>query len=117
MIDFEKTPYRDMLNEDMEEYSWQRDENYVKDLIAEGKKLIDRVMEGIYAEYGHPTKDLSDYEIEARNEVFGILLDDSEEGPNQNEAKGISWMTSSAFDMLTKQLLHAMITNDEFYVW
>ena len=117
VVNFESTPYRDMLNDDMDKRSWQRDETYVKDFIAEGKKLVDRVTEGIYAEYGHPTKDLKgDKDIDARNELFRIYIDDSEKGPNVSKAHGVAWMTPTAFSMLVRKLLHAMITNDEFYV-
>ena len=115
-VNFENTPYRDMLHADMDKHSWQSDETYVKNLISEGKKLIDRVTEGIYAEYGHATEELNEEEIEARNELFRIVIDESEDGLDKNQVKGISWMTPSAFSMLVKKLLHAMITNDEFYV-
>ena len=117
VVNFDKTPYRDMLNREMAFNTWQKDEKYTMGFIAEGKKLVDRVIEGIYAEYGHPTKGLSEEEITERDELFGIqfLNSTTDERPNLGD-RGIAYMTDKAFDMLARKLLHSMITNDEFYV-
>ena len=116
VVNFDKTPYRDMDNRDMARNTWQKDEKYTMDFIAEGKKLVDRVLEGIYAEYGHPTKGLSDDEIQERNELFGIEILNATNPQKPNHDRGVAFMTEKALDMLARKLLHAMITNDEFYV-
>ena len=116
VVNFDKTPYRDMQNRDMAFNTWQKDEKYTMDFIAEGKKLVDRVLEGIYAEYGHPTKGLSDEEIKERDALFGVEIVNSTEPLSGNGDRGAAWMHETAFDMLARKLLHSMITNDEFYV-
>ncbi len=76
IADFDKVPYRDLENSKFPRKAWQMDEKYVKDFISEGKKLVHRVREAIYAEYGHPTKDLkTKEEIEARDKLFEVRMD------------------------------------------
>ncbi len=123
--DFSKIEYKDIKNTAWLPNVWQTDEQYVKDFIAEGRKLVDRMLEGIHAEYGYPAKKadgstLSDEELTKREEVFKINLVDNEQGIGTRiGAKvgrgGSGWITHSAFDGLTRKLLHSMITNDEFY--
>ena len=73
IANFEKTPYRDMKNTDFPKKSWQTDEKYVKDFINEGKNLVDRVREGIYAEYGWPKSDDKDKEkVKERDIAFEV---------------------------------------------
>lgn len=110
IANFDKTEYKDMLNSKFPKKSWQMDESYCKSLMDEGRKLIHRVREGIYAEYGHPTEGLNEEEIQARNELFKVHITDS-----QPRGAGVAWITQQGFDMLTRKLLHGMITNDEFY--
>lgn len=104
---FEKVPYRDMKNKDFPATSWQMDQKYVTDLISEGKKLIVRMRKGLYAEYGwDDSKDTQE-----RDDAWNIEI--SEE--KTRGQPGIGWISTRAFNMLAKKLLHAMITNDEFY--
>jgi hypothetical protein len=42
-----------MNNGNFPEKAWQMNEKYVRDFVAEARKLVDRVREGIYAKYGH----------------------------------------------------------------
>ncbi len=108
IANFDSTEYKDMPNSKFPEKSWQMDETYVKSLIGEGRKLIDRIREGIYAEYGHPTEGLTGAEIEERNELFKVhIADTAPKGP------GMAWITKKGFDMLSRKLIHSMITNDE----
>jgi len=104
---FEKVPYRDMKNKDFPATSWQMDQRYVTDLISEGKKLIARMRKGLYAEYGW---DESKDEKE-RDDAWNIEISDV----RTLVQPGIGWMSTRAFNMLAKKLLHSMITNDEFY--
>jgi len=62
-----------MKNSQFPAKAWQMDKKYVKDFVSEGKKLVHRVREAIYAEYGHPTKDLKTPEdIAAREKLFEV---------------------------------------------
>jgi hypothetical protein len=114
IANFDKTPYKDMMNKDFPKNSWQMDQKYVTDFIAEARKLVNRVREGIYAEYGHPTKDLkSEEEIQARNELFKIHI--TEEAVAPRVEHGWAFINRKGLDMYARKLLHSMMTNDEFY--
>merc|ERR550539_1126987 len=52
--DFSQIEYKDIMNSKWQKNVWQSDEKYVKDFIKEGRKLVDRMTEGIYAEFGFP---------------------------------------------------------------
>ena len=112
---FDKNPYKDMDNDKFPANSWQTDETYVKDFIKEANNLVERMIEGIYAEYGHPTKKadgtmLTADEIEKRNELFKIhIVDEKPTGT------GFSYINQAGMDALAQKLLHGMMTNDEFY--
>ena len=69
----DSVPYRDMKNEDFPKKSWQTDETYVKDFIGEARKLVDRVREGIYAEYGWPKSD-DEEKMKERDEAFKVCM-------------------------------------------
>jgi len=115
IANFDKIPYKDLANRKFPKNSWQTDEKYVRDFIKEANSLVDRMTEGIYAEYGHPTKKadgtlLTAEEIEARNALFQVKI-----GPLERGENAVSFINQIGMDALTRKLLHAMITNDEFY--
>ena len=128
--DFSKVPHGDLPNKELPKYSWQADEDYIGKLIPEARALIDRVTEGIYAEYGHPLKQkdgtvLSPEKKAERDLKFQIVILDPGnytsgspvvEGLNTKLDHGIAWLTKPAMDGLVRKLLHALISNDEFYV-
>jgi len=101
------------------ENAWQTDKTYVDDLLHEAKNLLDRVTEGIYAEYGYPTikpdgTSLSPEEIITRNKMFEVnIIPDDDTTPDIN---GAAWMTNRSSTFLSRKLLHAMLTNDDFFV-
>jgi hypothetical protein len=109
VANFTSVEYKDMKNEDFPPGAWQMDETYVRNLIKEGKSLIRRVREGVYAEYGWATEDLSEEQKVEREAKWAIHIAES------NPKSGIGWINQAGFDMLVRKLLHAMITNDEFY--
>lgn len=112
IADLEKVPYRDMKNGDFPEKAWQMDEKYVKDFIAEARKLVDRVREGIYSEYGHPKTD-NEEEMKQRDASFAITVDEAANGSTNRG--GWAAINKRGLDAYARKLLHAMITNDEFY--
>ena len=119
-VDFTQTPYRDVPSADFPQGSWQTDRDYQTHFIEESKALVDRVREGIYAEYGKPTKQadgttMSEDEKKARDELWGVdILKDGEE--TQQAAKGIAQLNEASWNGLIRKLLHAIITHDDFYV-
>ena len=117
IANFDTVQYKDMNNADFPEDSWQMDQLYITNLIYEGKALVARMIEGIYAEYGHPTRRddgsmMTAEEIRHRNDLFKVHI--SEDAPISGN--GISYINQSGMDALVRKLLHGMITNDEFYV-
>ena len=113
IANFDKTPYKDLKNTDFPEKAWQMDKKYVADFIGEARKLVDRVREGIYAEYGHPSKGLNEDEIAARNELFKIHITDDSTQPIVTD--GWAFINKKGLEMYAKKLVHSMMTNDEFY--
>lgn len=113
IANFDKIPYKDMMNSEFPAKSWQMDQKYVTDFIDEARKLVHRVREGIYAEYGFATKDLNEAEIKERNELFAVHVTDDAVAPQEKE--GWAWINKRGLEMYAKKLLHSMITNDEFY--
>ncbi len=115
IANFDSIPYKDMKNAKFPKHSWQTDEKYVRSLISEGRKLVDRIREGIYAEYGYATKDLKKkkQELKRRDELFKIHITETSEGPGEDVELGLAWINQKGFDMLARKLLHGMMTNDE----
>jgi hypothetical protein len=135
VTDFTGIPNKDLSAERFVDGSWQTDHEYVSEFIAEARKLVKRVKEAIYAEYGHPaqTKDgkaLSTEELTKREEIFRLItdefqlcrgkpipLDDADECKKSSvPLPGIGYWRPEAFDELAKKLLHAMMSHDDFYV-
>jgi hypothetical protein len=118
VADVDGVDYKDLPAADFPPYSWQADPDYLRAFWREGRALLDRMTEGIYAEYGYPKRradgtTLTDEELSARAEAFRIhIVDDVNGGPT----KGLAQLTGTAWDGLVRKLLHAMVTNDDFYV-
>ena len=125
--DFSNVEYKDLEKDAWGENVWQKDEQYTKDLIKEGRSLVGRMTEAIYEELGHPATKadgtaLSEEEMKEREDILGprIFNDGSDDGfdfMNLKKVKEVStsMIDKNAFDALARKLLHAMITNDEFY--
>eukprot|EP00574_Skeletonema_japonicum_P004512 CAMPEP_0201718612 /NCGR_PEP_ID=MMETSP0593-20130828/4087_1 /ASSEMBLY_ACC=CAM_ASM_000672 /TAXON_ID=267983 /ORGANISM="Skeletonema japonicum, Strain CCMP2506" /LENGTH=996 /DNA_ID=CAMNT_0048208955 /DNA_START=5 /DNA_END=2995 /DNA_ORIENTATION=+ len=104
----------EISKEDFPKDSWQTDTDYITSFIAEAKKLIHRVREGIYAEYGWASSSLTAEQMNQRNVYLGVHIasEISSTGPD----KGVAWIYQDSFDALVKKLLNAMMTNDHFFV-
>jgi len=119
LANYEKVPYKDMKREEFPDKSWQTDEDYTRTLISEGRKLMSRMREGIYAEYGHPTRDFDLNEdkekIKERDALFEVHVVETIGDAPDHTKLGVAWITEKGFEALVKKLLHGMMTNDEFY--
>jgi len=75
------------------------------------------VQEGIYAEYGFG-KGSGVSEVRRRrqiDEIFGVTVgEEGSEGVSGDD--GVAWMSREGYDLLVRKILHAMITNDDFFV-
>ena len=77
---------------------------------------VDRVWEGMYAEYGRPTlrsvrTELSEREQGKRDALFAVGCNEG-----ADRSTGVWWLHPLAWDVLLWKLLHTMVTNDELYV-
>ncbi|KAI2497564.1 hypothetical protein MHU86_16918 [Fragilaria crotonensis] len=129
-VDFTQCPNKDCNSSNFPATVWQRDEAYTRSLIDEAKKLVQRVCEGIYEEYGHSSFHVdgsrkSDQELEQRDQIFRVLLTNSTGVNDKNVAidtetnqtlLGIAQLSNEAWDGLVRKLLHSMITSDDFFV-
>lgn len=113
--DFSSSQYKDLPVVNFPPGSWQSDKDYLKAFLAEAKALITRMQKGIYAEYGWPIKEgMTQEELEKHESVWKIhVLEDDEEF--QRATTGIAKLSKVAMDGLVRKLLHAMMTQDEFY--
>lgn len=115
VVDFSKAAYRDLPVSEFPPNAWQSDKNYLDKFLNQATALVDRMQEGIYAEYGWPKmkKDGTERtpeEIKEREEAFQIHIE-----PTDPPKTGVGTLSQGAFDGLVRKLLHAMVTNDEFY--
>ena len=111
---------RDCPYEDFPDSSWQADAVYVNHLLDSAAELVVRAKEAIYTEYGWgPREDLDTKQIIERSKMFRLtrvdFSDDDVEEPSEAMDRG-GWTTSRTFDSLSRRLLHAMMTNDDFTV-
>jgi hypothetical protein len=87
--------------------------------FKEARALVDRMTEGVYAEYGWPKKkangkQMMEEELKQRDEAFKIHIFDSETNQKEKKGNGVAQLSQQAMDGLVQKLLHAMMTNDEF---
>jgi hypothetical protein len=120
IADFDNVDYKDLPASEFPPYSWQSDPEYLQVFWKEANALVERMIEAIYAEYGHPKRKadgttMTEEELQKRKEAFQIhtVADTAGKG---GPDKGILQISQVAWDGLVRKLLHAMITNDEFYV-
>jgi hypothetical protein len=131
MPQYSKYPFRDIPSDEFPQYSWQLDENYLKDFLGQGKELIKRVKNGIYAEYGYDSSTLTGTDLQEmrdkQDEIFSVLVYDYDENVKIVDGKaideqsglpmpGIAHMNTHAWEGLVRKLLHAVVTSDDFFV-
>lgn len=121
IADFSNAPYKDLPREEFPPDAWQADEEYLAKFFEEGKSLVDRMLEGVYAEYGWGKKGKDEEFLKEREEKWKIHLYNKEQcaiklqGCGMRERTGLMSVEDVGFDGLVRKLLHAMMTNDEFY--
>jgi hypothetical protein len=131
MPDYSAYESRDIPSAEFPEYSWQRNKDYLKDFLGEGKDLIERVKQGIYAEYGYDSSTLTGTNLQQmrdkQEEFFSVIVYEYDEkvkvvkGQAVDELTGrnmpgIAHMNTHAWEGLVRKLLHAVMTSDDFYV-
>lgn len=118
---FDSYGFRDVFFDDETLFdpqkAWQLDKDYILEFINQAKVLVKATIEGIMTEYGHPNAKYAerwpfDVIIEDYEVLDGIAVD------HQSAARlpGIAYMPQRSWDILQRKLLHAMITEDHYYV-
>jgi hypothetical protein len=131
MPDYSAYESRDIPSADFPEYSWQRNQDYLEDFLGQGKDLIHRVKQGIYAEYGYDSSTLVGAGLQEmllkQDEFFSVIVYEYDENikivkgqavddqTGQN-MPGIAHMNTHAWEGLIRKLLHAIMTSDDFFV-
>jgi hypothetical protein len=132
MPDYSAYESRDIPSADFPEHSWQRNKDYLKDFLGHGKDLVERVKQGIYAEYGYDSSTLTGADLQEmrykQDEFFSVIVyeyDDKnvkivkgqavDEQTGQN-MPGIAHMNTRAWEGLVRKLLHAVMTSEDFFV-
>ena len=101
--------YNPLLGEidpsDFPKDAWQTDGAYISAFLAEGRKLVKRVVDGVYDEYGWE-----------RDGPEGKINIQGSSAPNAGTGSQVAWMYEDSMHALSKKLLNAMMTNDHFFV-
>lgn len=123
--------HRDVPADEFPDYAWQSDPAYLQQFLGQGKALIHRVQQGIYAEYGYSLTGLKGQERTdtraLQDKLFSVLVYDYNKNvavtgghaidkKTGNPMPGIAYLNRAAWDGLVRKLLHAMMTSDDFYV-
>ena len=120
MPDFDSVPHRDVKGSDFPDGAWQKDDEYMKQFLAEARKLVNRTMEGIYAEYGVGVPDgdlskLTEEQLVHREMLapFTVIQDINDDAEWNSKGKGM-WTTKASLDGLARRCIHAIMTQDTF---
>ena len=120
--DFESVAHRDIKGSDFPDGAWQKDDEYMKRFLSEAKKLVNRTMEAIYFEYGVGSaggdlSKLSDEQLKER-EIFAPfqIIQNIDDDKEYNSRGTGMWTTKGSFDGLARRIIHAIITQDTFYI-
>lgn len=121
--DFDSVPHRDVKGSDFPDGAWQKDAEYMTQFLSEAKKLVNRTMEAIYAEYGVGVVggDLSKLseERQQQRELFApmkVLQDINDDAEWATRKKTDGWTTKDSLDGLARRIIHAIMTQDTFYI-
>lgn len=120
--DFESVPHRDVKGSDFPDGAWQKDDEYMTEFLNEAKKLVNRTMEGIYAEYGvgvagGDLSKLTEEQLKQREMFAPIkILQNIDDDAEYNARGNGMWTTKDSLDGLARRILHAIITQDTFHI-
>ena len=119
---FESVPHRDVKGSDFPDGAWQKDAEYMTQFLSEAKKLVNRTMEAIYAEYGVGVVggDLTKLSEERRQqrELFAPwkVVQDINDDAEWAAKKKDMWTTKDSLDGLARRIIHAIMTQDTFHI-
>jgi hypothetical protein len=119
--------YRDIPNADLLANAWQKNEKYVQSFLQQAQALVERVKLGIFAEYGYSDDNIAESKLESyhkrRDATFGVIVDHfrvinevAVDEKTEERLSGIAYLNKNAWQGLIRKLLHAIITQDDFYV-
>jgi hypothetical protein len=127
---------RDLNTSYFPSFSWQSDRAYLQEFLSEGKRLVARVKEGIFEEFGYGILDETSTTkkediLAERIQKFKVLHQDRllvrdgaamvQVSSNDDDAAyeaipAIAFLNEAGWEALIRKLLHSMMTLDDFYV-
>ena len=119
---FDRFDFRDADPSDFPDFVWQKSSEYIESFLQEAQALVEATKEGIMREYNHINpgdreKAYFDVIIGEKEFKEGMAWDPpKKKNENSTRTEGIAYMPQKSWDGLIKKLLHAMITEDHFYV-
>eukprot|EP00977_Amphora_coffeiformis_P010039 scaffold2353_cov167-Amphora_coffeaeformis.AAC.30 len=120
--------YKDVPVDEFPANAWQKNPAYVKEFVGQAVSLVDRVKEAIYEEYGlglldidkNDTATVSKIKTERETYLSVIQGDFSvQNGAAMVDGKpfrGAAYVNERGWEGLIRKLLHAIMTEDDFFV-
>ncbi|CAB9497414.1 expressed unknown protein [Seminavis robusta] len=115
-------PVCDVPEEDFPDDSWQGDAVFVNHFLNDAELLVNRAMEAIFEEYGHPKPKGAEGLAERMRMFHWDKIDlKTAKGPPKAFQGSMSrgnggWTTRRSFDGLVRRILHAIMTSGTFTV-
>jgi hypothetical protein len=106
-------PHRDVPLSEFPQNSWQTDDVYVNHFLDEAISLTDRVMLGLVSEYDGYS-DLFNIDYAVTTDAMRQFKQQAGNGDQLSRAVG--YYEAASFAGLSRRILHAMFTNDDFTV-
>mmetsp|Transcript_15681 Transcript_15681/g.28155 ORF Transcript_15681/g.28155 Transcript_15681/m.28155 type:complete len:1049 (+) Transcript_15681:70-3216(+) len=112
--DFTAYPNRDVPNSEFPEDAWQRSDEYMQAFLAEAKLLVNRSIEGVYAEYGvgfsqDGSITMTEEQMENRLKFFSLEVKE-----DVKQRAGGSWTTKQSMERTARRFIHHIMTGDTF---
>jgi hypothetical protein len=117
---YQAYPHRDIPRSEFPPNAWQVDKDYIAKFLPESIALVQRAQDAILAEYGKTEGSWED-----RSKMFQVeLIEDlatakglSNSNRNHDKRESLKqggWSTPSSWEGLTRRMLHAVMTEDNF---
>lgn len=118
--DFSLFDHKDMPEDMFPRNAWQADQNYTLQFLTQAKNLVQRVQNAILLEYGKDPQNSDDWKdfsvIFETTPNFATANGLAIDRATQEPLRGVAFLNGIAWEGLVRKLLHALITQDDFFV-
>ena len=114
--DFAAAPNRDVANADFPPDAWQRDGEYMAAFLAQAKRLVNRTIEAVYAEYGVglPPDGSEEFTPERWEHRAQFAPWRVKEECDDVYVNNESWTTRQSLEGIARRFIHHITTGDTF---